>query len=109
MPVALQYGMTPQQFWYDDPKLIKAYEKAYQSKIYMESWLYGAYVDKALHDFGDIYLRFKGQPNKEMRYPDKPIDVFEKPKEKITKENLEEKFREQMTATTSWLRDRFKK
>lgn len=109
LPIALQYGMTPEQFWYDDPKLIKAYEKAYQSKIYTESWLYGVYVHKALEDFGDKHLRLKGTPIKEKRYPDKPINVFAKPKEKVTKDNIEGKFRELMANTSNWLRDRFKK
>lgn len=109
MPVALQYGMTPEQFWYDDPKLIKAYKKAYQSKIYMESWLYGSYTYLALKDFGDTDLRFKGTPDPRWRYPDKPKNFFEKPKEKVTKENVEEKFRELMADTSNWLRDRHKK
>ena len=46
---------------------------------------------------------------KALQYPDKPFNPFEKKPEKITEENLEEKFRELMFNNSNWLKDRFKK
>ena len=48
---ALVLGMTPEQYWYGNPRLILNYEKKYQmesDKKRQEAWLIGAYVKSAL-------------------------------------------------------------
>lgn len=48
---ALTLGMTPEQYWNDDPRLILNYEKKYQNEqnvMRQKAWLVGAYVKSAL-------------------------------------------------------------
>ena len=48
---ALVIGMTPEQYWYGNPRLILNYEKKYQDEMLrkrQEAWLFGAYVKSAL-------------------------------------------------------------
>jgi hypothetical protein len=85
--------MTPEQYWYDNPRLILNYEKKYQiesDKKRQEAWLIGAYVKAALSStvlvagFAD-----KGADKKMPKYPDCPmpmnddgeVDMTEKAKE----------------------------
>jgi hypothetical protein len=35
--------MTPEQFWYDDTRLIRAYEKAYYRDVTFKAWVNGNY------------------------------------------------------------------
>lgn len=96
--------MPVDEFWHGDPQLLNSYKKAYESKIYTESWLFGLYNNLALCDFGNKFLKFKGRDKKELHYPDKPKSVFEKPKEKITVENIEEKHRSLMQRNNEWIK-----
>lgn len=48
---ALVLGMTPEQYWYGNPRLLLNYEKKYQDEMLIkrqEAWLIGAYVKSAL-------------------------------------------------------------
>ena len=101
--------MSVDEFWHKDPKLFQAYQKAYQSKIYTESWLYGVYSNLALMDFGNKFVNFKGRDNKALHYPENPKNAFEKTKEKITVENLEEKHRSLMQSNNEWLKNWMKR
>lgn len=107
LPPALQYGMSVDEFWHKDKRLFNAYQKAYYRGLHETSWLNGLYFNVALNNLaGNIFAK-KGA--KALEYPNKPYDPFEKPPEKITSENLEEKFRELMFNNSNWLKDRFKK
>lgn len=107
LPPALQYGMSVDEFWHKDKRLFNAYQKAYYRGLHETSWLNGLYFNVALNNLaGNIFAK-KGA--KTLEYPNKPYDPFEKPPEKITEENLEEKFRELMFNNSNWLKDRFKK
>lgn len=106
LPLALQYGMSVEEFWHEDKRLYNAYQKAYYTKLHEESWLSGLYFNVAINNLaGNIFAK-KG--TKALQYPDKPFNPFEKKPEKITEENLEEKFRELMFNNSNWLKDRFK-
>ena len=98
--------MSVGDFWHGDKRLFNAYQKAYYTGLHEKSWLDGLYVNVALCNLaGNIFAK-KGA--KALQYPDKPFNPFEKKPEKITKENLEDKFRELMFNNSNWLKDRFK-
>lgn len=48
LPLCLEYGMTPHQFWDEDIDLFYAYEKAYINRIHRMSFLQGRYVFDAI-------------------------------------------------------------
>lgn len=99
--------MSVAEFWHQDKRLYNAYQKAYYTNLHESSWLSGLYVNVALNNLaGNIFAK-KGA--KALEYPDKPFNPFEKKHEKVTSENLEEKFRELMSNNTNWLKDRNKK
>lgn len=107
LPLALQYGMSVEEFWHKDKRLYDAYQKAYYRRTYEQSWCIGNYVNIAINNLaGNIFAK-KGA--KALEYPEMPHDPFEKKPEKITKENIEEKFRELMFNNSNWLKERFKK
>ena len=107
LPLALQYGLSAEEFWHKDKRLFGAYQRAYYTRLHEQSWLNGLYVNVALCNLaGNIFAK-KGA--KALEYPNKPYNPFEKKPEKITNENLEEKFRELMFNNSNWLKNRHKK
>lgn len=107
LPLALQYGMSVEEFWHKDKKLYNAYQKAYYIGLHEKSWLDGFYFNVALCNLAGNIFRKKG--TKALEYPDKPLNPFDKKPDRVTKENLEEKFRELMSNSSNWLKERFKK
>lgn len=107
LPLALQYGMSVEEFWHEDKKLYNAYQKSYYIGLHEKSWLDGFYFNVALCNLAGNIFRKKGA--KALEYPDKPINPFDKKPDKITKENLEQKFRELMSNSSNWLKERFNK
>jgi hypothetical protein len=81
-PYYLAMGMTYEQFWLDDPLLVKAYRKADEirkRRMNEELWLNGIYMTEALAStVGNMFS--KGQKH---QYPSEP-----KP---ITREEVEER------------------
>ena len=74
---ALVLGMTVEQYWYGNPRLLLNYEKKYQmesDKKRQEAWLIGAYVKSALQStILTAGLYEKGAEKKMPKYPDIPI------------------------------------
>ena len=74
---ALVLGMTVEQYWYGNPRLILNYEKKYQmesDKKRQESWLIGAYVKSALSSTILVAgLADKDTSKKMPPYPDCPM------------------------------------
>lgn len=74
---ALVLGMTPEQYWYGNPRLILNYEKKYQmesDKKRQEAWLIGAYVKSALSStILTAGLADKDTSEKMPKYPDCPM------------------------------------
>jgi hypothetical protein len=73
---ALQIGMTPSQFWYDNPRLILNYQekfKAEQMRQQQMIWLQGAYVKNALQSTILVAgLADKNTAQKMPKYPEMP-------------------------------------
>ena len=74
---ALVLGMTPEQYWYGNPRLILNYEKKYQDEMLrkrQEAWLFGAYVKSALSSTILVAgLADKDTGKKMPKYPDMPM------------------------------------
>lgn len=81
-PYYLAIGMTYEQFWVDDPALVRAYRKAEiirRRKMNEELWLNGIYTAEALAStVGNMFSKGQKHP-----YPAEP-----KP---ITKDEIEER------------------
>ena len=90
--MALKIGMTPDQFWNDDPELMGAYLEAYQQKFEEKFEYDNAYA----HLQGQYFmlaiaqcLQFTKNPKK--IYPKKPFELNKKKKNKaMTKQEYEE-------------------
>lgn len=75
LPVALMCGMTPNQFWYDEPRLLDSYIKKRQMEIdatNYNAWLFGVYTYKAMGTIMSNAFAKKGA--KAEQYFDKPIE-----------------------------------
>lgn len=107
LPLALQYGMSVEEFWHKDKGLFNSYQKAYYIGLHEKSWLDGLYFNVALCNLAGNMFAKKGA--KKLEYPDKPFNPFEKKPEKVTMDNMEEKYRELMANNSNWLKNRFKK
>ena len=77
LPKALVVGCSIQEFWYEEPSLLKSYSKAHElrqkdsidewkMKVNFTSWLQGAYMKSAI----------ASALSKDAHYPNKPFDLF---------------------------------
>lgn len=70
-PFFMAIGMSYQEFWYEDPYLVRYYREAHNYKRKMENeilWVQGMYFARAVASCFD----------KKNKYPEKPIDIFPK-------------------------------
>lgn len=100
MKNALKYGMTKQEFWFDDLREYYVYEEAYIEKLHETSHIQGLYSYIALQTVAGNVFQKKGE--KPLEYPITNIYAQEKEKTlvghkktltssvKVTKENLQE-------------------
>lgn len=90
---ALVLGMTPEQYWYGNPRLLLNYEKKYQmesDKKRQEAWLIGAYVKSALSSTILVAgLADKDTSNKMPKYPECPMPTDEEGKTEMTEKQKE--------------------
>jgi hypothetical protein len=102
LPLALQYGMTKEEFWYGDIELFSVYQKAYYIKVSYESWLFG------LRNF-EAYSKALSNSNRTKEtdaiaiYDDwkNPIEKTIIPK--MEKEELNKKFKTEQKLQNNWL------
>lgn len=104
MPLAIQYGMTPEQFWYGDIRLLKVYQKAYLDNKSYTAWVNGNYTNVAYSIALSNAFAKKGA--KPVEYPQWKSPFEKLGKKKITKENLEQEFRKQQIEQNAWLFNR---
>lgn len=77
-PYCLAIGMTPEQFWEDDPALADSYVRAHdliRQQRNQEMWLQGLYVYKAIQCFAPILVSFPKKGAKPEQYFDQPIPL----------------------------------
>lgn len=85
-PLALKCGMTPTQFWDDEPRLIHSYLIKHQLEaddINYRSWLFGLYV----YDAFAVVLSNAFSKDSKAKYFEKPIEEMNatfKPKVEAT-------------------------
>ena len=87
LPQALSYGMTAEQFWYDDPQLFHSYGKAYdmiqERKIEYDNtmaWIQGQYHLMAIQ-----HVLASSKSGK--IYPKKPLE-FTKKDDELSPEDM---------------------
>lgn len=89
--MALEFGMTSQEFWEEPPELIESYYKFYKEKIKREDynqWKQGLYFHNAISVV--LYNAFKKKSDKAETYIKEPLltNTF-KTKEELEKERQE--------------------
>lgn len=88
-PYYLSIGMTYDQFWNDDPTLVKYYRQAdemrYERKN-QELWLQGMYIYEALCDVSPILHAMAKKGAKAHPYSDKPYAISEKQRRREAEE-----------------------
>lgn len=102
LPLAVQYRMPLNEFWYGDMRLLEAYQKAYLEDKNYTAWLNGSF-DRIAVEIGAknaLATKKKDRINDWVPYE----DIKKKTnKPKVTKENLEEEFRKQQRQQTAWI------
>jgi hypothetical protein len=97
LPLAIEYGMSPEQFWLEDMSLFNVYQKAYYRKIHNQAFVQAQYFNYALSvQLSNMWLK-KGQ--KPLQFLDKPFDPFEK---QIKKDDLQKDY-EYRQALLQWI------
>lgn len=92
-PDAIIYGMSYDEFWYEDPELFFSYRFSFYKRIQIEqqrtnyeAWLNGFYNFQA-HSIS-LFKAFGGRKADGVNYPTKPYDFYNNE----TVETKEEKF-----------------
>lgn len=81
LPLALECGMTPEQFWYDDPDLFNAYQLAYINRLHKQSHIQATY--NSLATYLGIANAFREKSTEYMQFPKEEVyNPFAKIKEK---------------------------
>jgi hypothetical protein len=101
LPLAIQYGMPLHEFWHGDMRLLQAYEKAYKRDKSYTAWINGAHIFEASSKAISNGNRTR-QSDPVLEYGDWK-DPIQKPKPKITEENIEVEFRKQQADVMAWL------
>ncbi len=77
-PFYLAIGMTYDQYWNDDCRLVKYYRKAHKLKNEQknqELWLQGMYIYEALCNVSPVLHAFAKQGTRPLPYPEKPYSL----------------------------------
>lgn len=81
LPLALEYGMTPHDFWNEDCDLLYAYQKAYINKLHTNAHIQGLYNELSVRIA--IANSFKKPEDKIVEYPKEQVfNPFNEKKEK---------------------------
>ena len=89
--------MTPNEFWYSEPRLLQSYIRKRElelDNINYVSWLIGLYVHQG---FGVVLNNaFSDKSSKKSTYFEKPLDLFNEKGQHIeNKQDMEVKYQEQ--------------
>lgn len=87
-------GMTYEQYWYGDPRMIRAYYEAdrlRQERFNSEAWLIGAYVYEAVGRLTPVLHAFAKEGTKPIDYLSAPYQTRnDEPKEKTPEQEERE-------------------
>lgn len=86
LTLALEVGMTPNEFWENDINLFYAYQKSYINRTYKKAHIQGAYNNIA---FGIVLANaFKDKNSKNIDYPKEDVlNPFNKENKEIANSN----------------------
>ena len=90
-PYYLAIGMTPHQFWDEDPSLAEDYRKAAEIELERKNqllWLQGMYVYQGVLAASPVFRTFAKRGTKPLPYMDRPISLTERENE-VAKEQSE--------------------
>ena len=113
-PYYLAIGMTYDQYWNDDPTLVKYYRKADEirkERRNEELWLQGMYVYEAICDVSPILHAFAKKGTKPQPYSEKPYAITEAQHKRAEEEKERirmEKGKRVMEAVMASVNKRFK-
>mgnify|MGYP003336488723 CR=1 FL=1 len=105
-PLAIQYGMSHDQFWHGDPVLLEIYQRSYYRNVNYTAYINALYFNSAVEIALSNALRSKGQKYKSFSKIVKYVDIFENEENKITRENIEEKYRDLMVRQYQFIASR---
>ena len=94
-PYYLSIGMTYDQFWNDEPSMVKFYRKADElrnERRNQELWLQGMYIYEALCDVSPILHAFAKKGTKPIPYTDHPYPLSDKQVKEVKKDKDREVF-----------------
>lgn len=96
--------MTDEQFWYGDIRILQAKQIAYFRNISYTAWKQGdfARIATEIGAKNALITKQSDHIDKWIEWDD-PIKKMEKPQ--ITKENLEQEFRQSQASQNAWLRN----
>ena len=110
-PYYMSYGMSYEEFWYDDCFKVYFYREMYKIKLKNEDrnmWKQGMYIYEALCDVSPVLHAFSKKGTKPLPYRDKPMyEEIENQKLLSEHEKEEQKKKDQMIARiffTNWAR-----
>lgn len=103
LPIAMLYGMTYEQFWESNVRIVLIFQKAFiekQKQIDMQMWQMGQYCYFAVHTaVGQLFgEKFEG------KYPDRPFSWPQRTAEEIEAENFERELQKALQAEEEWIR-----
>ena len=104
MPLAVQYGMSLNDFWHGDMRLLEVYQKAYLRNKTYTAWMNGQYDYAAFAVVMSNAFAKKGQSKEEYPKYDDPIEKYKKPKSRNFDSEYE--FRKQQAEQQAWLFNR---
>ena len=113
-PYYLAIGMTYDQYWNDDPTLVKYYRKAAEiqkERRNEELWLQGMYIYEALCDVSPILHAYAKKGTKPQPYSDKPYSITETQRKREEEEHarkIAEKGKRFMNAIMASTNKRFR-
>lgn len=108
LPLAIEYGMTDEMFWFWNEDYFLVYQKAYFNRISRENWINGLYISDAIYEVCTTIMPvlcyngfsgFKPKDIKPIPYKSKPIDFLNTKEEKaseITEMDKEKKYRDRL-------------
>lgn len=104
MPLAVQYGMSLNDFWHGDMRLLEVYQKAYLRDKSYTAWTSGQYNYVAFSITMANAFAKKGQKKEEYPKWTDPIEKIEKPDPRKLK--MEYEYRKQQAEQQAWLFNR---
>lgn len=104
-PYYLSIGMTPAQYWDEDPRLCKAYRRKAEfdkQRINEQLWLQGMYIYDALTDVAQLFNGMVAKP-KLLPYPTEPYPLSGTASEERKRRDEQKKREEIQARLKAWM------